>query len=123
MLRCVHVTVSQYYAFLLWVIDNCGSWALATLTRTNVVHHHPLLHRTEMVRNTKSLDIRGQSLKLDTAEDVVPLLEGFDPASVEEVHLGGNTIGVEAAQEFAKFLKKTQNLKVFSLSRPFSFST
>ena len=75
-----------------------------------------------MVRNTKSLDIRGQSLKLDTAEDVVPLLEGFDPASVEEVHLGGNTIGVEAAQEFAKFLKKTQNLKVFSLSRPFSFS-
>lgn len=75
-----------------------------------------------MVRkNAKNLDIRGQSLKLDTAEDAVPLLEGFDPALIEEVHLGGNTIGVEAAQEFAKFLEKTQNLKVFSLSRPSSF--
>lgn len=69
-----------------------------------------------MVRNTKILDIRGQSLKLNTAVDVVPLLEGIDPTLIEEVHLGGNTIGIEAAQEFAKFLEKTQNLKVFSLS-------
>lgn len=65
-----------------------------------------------MVRNAKILDIRGQSLKINTAGDVLPLLKGFDPTSIEEVHLGGNTIGVEAAQEFAKFLEKTQNLKV-----------
>ncbi|KAF8133697.1 hypothetical protein EV363DRAFT_1214161 [Boletus edulis] len=65
-----------------------------------------------MVRNTKILDIRGQCLKLNTAVDVQPLLEGFDPTLIEEVHLGGNTIGIEAAQEFAKFLEKTRNLKV-----------
>ncbi|KAH0831977.1 hypothetical protein J3R83DRAFT_12876 [Lanmaoa asiatica] len=65
-----------------------------------------------MARNTKILDIRGQSLKLNTAVDVAPLLEGFDPTLIEEVHLGGNTIGIEAAQEFGKFLEKTQNLKV-----------
>lgn len=74
-----------------------------------------------MVRNTKILDIRGRSLKLNTAADVVPLLEGFDPTLIEEVHLGGNTIGIEAAQEFAKFLDKTPNLKVLSLEpQPFS---
>jgi len=73
-----------------------------------------------MVKNTKILDIRGQSLKLDTAEDVAPLLEGFDPTLIEEVHLGGNTIGIEAAQAFAKFLDKAQSLKAFPLSRPFS---
>lgn len=69
-----------------------------------------------MVRNTKTLDIRGRSLKLNTAVDVIPLLEGFDPALIEEVHLGGNTIGIEAAQEFANFLEKTQILKVLSLT-------
>ncbi|KIJ17641.1 hypothetical protein PAXINDRAFT_34452, partial [Paxillus involutus ATCC 200175] len=58
------------------------------------------------------LDIRGQSLKLNTAADVTPLLEGYDPTLVEEVHLGGNTIGIEAAQEFARFLEKTRTLKV-----------
>lgn len=73
-----------------------------------------------MVRNMKILDIRGKSLKLNTAVDVVPLLEGFDPTLIEEVHLGGNTIGIEAAQEFAKFLEKTQNLMVLPLSRSFS---
>lgn len=72
-----------------------------------------------MVKNTKILDIRGQSLRLNTASDVVPLLEGYDPTLIEEVHLGGNTIGIEAAQEFAKFLEKTQHLKVFSRVRPF----
>lgn len=73
-----------------------------------------------MVKNTKILDIRGQTLKLNSAADVVPLLEGFDPTLIEEVHLGGNTIGIEAAQEFAKFLEKTQNLMVLFLSRPLS---
>jgi Ran GTPase-activating protein (RanGAP) involved in mRNA processing and transport len=66
-----------------------------------------------MVADPKILDIRGQSLKLNTAADVTPLLEGYDPTLVEEVHLGGNTIGIEAAQEFARFLEKTRTLKVF----------
>ncbi|KIK92494.1 hypothetical protein PAXRUDRAFT_829903 [Paxillus rubicundulus Ve08.2h10] len=65
-----------------------------------------------MAADPKILDIRGQSLKLNTAADVIPLLEGYDPTLVEEVHLGGNTIGIEAAQEFARFLEKTQSLKV-----------
>lgn len=89
---------------------------------SNVVHHQPLLHRTKMARDTKILDIRGQSLKLNAAVDVVPLLESFDPTLIEEVHLGGNTIGIEAAREFATFLEKTENLKVLFFSHASSSS-
>ena len=37
---------------------------------------------------------------------------GVDPAVVEEIHFGGNTIGIEASQALAEFLEKTQVLKV-----------
>lgn len=115
----MHVTVRksrQHYAFLLWVIDNCSSCSTKLDSSKLRSPSLPLLRRAEMVKNTKILDIRGKSLKLNTAADVTPLLEDFDPTLIEEVHLGGNTIGIEAAQEFSKFLDKTQYLKVSSRS-------
>lgn len=54
----------------------------------------------------------GQGLKLDTRADIEPHLAKFDPAVIEEIHFGGNTVGVEAAQALAEFLTKTQKLRV-----------
>jgi hypothetical protein len=60
----------------------------------------------------KSLSLHGKGLKLNTREDVEPYLKDIDPTLLEEIHLGGNTIGVEASQALAEFLSKTQVLKV-----------
>lgn len=64
--------------------------------------------------NPRVFDIRGRSLKLDSAEDVSPLLEGHDPTIIEEIYLGGNTIGVDASKAFAAFIDKIQGLRVRS---------
>lgn len=57
-----------------------------------------------------SLD--GKGLKLDTRQDLEPWLKDLDPAIIEEIHLGGNTIGVEASKALAEFIDKTTSLKV-----------
>ena len=62
----------------------------------------------------KILTLHGKGLKLNTREDIDPYLKDIDPTLLEEVHLGGNTIGVGAAQVLAEFLAKTQVLKVRS---------
>ncbi|KAF9778712.1 hypothetical protein BJ322DRAFT_1014467 [Thelephora terrestris] len=62
--------------------------------------------------STKVFSLQGKSLKLDSRSDIEPHLENVDPAVVEEIHLGGNTIGVEAAKALAEFLEKTTVLKV-----------
>ena len=59
-----------------------------------------------------TLSLHGKGLKLNTREDIAPYLEGIDATLLEEIHLGGNTIGVEASQALAEFLAKTQVLKV-----------
>ncbi|KAH7907328.1 hypothetical protein BJ138DRAFT_1129253 [Hygrophoropsis aurantiaca] len=64
------------------------------------------------LRKLTNLDFRGRQLKLDTRANVEPLIAGLDPTSLEEIHLGGNTIGVEASLAFAEFLEKATSLKV-----------
>ncbi|KAL4064154.1 hypothetical protein V8B97DRAFT_1328940 [Scleroderma yunnanense] len=66
------------------------------------------------------VDIRGRSLKLDTVADVERLLEGYDPAVIEEIYLGGNTIGVDASKAFAAFIDKTQVLRIADFSNIFT---
>ena len=44
--------------------------------------------------------------------DVDDLLKGQDPLTIEEVHMGGNTFGVEASKALADFLSKAVNIKV-----------
>lgn len=63
----------------------------------------------------KSLSLHGKGLKLNTREDIVPYLQDIDATLLEEIHLGGNTIGVDASQALAEFLAKTQVLKVRKL--------
>jgi Ran GTPase-activating protein (RanGAP) involved in mRNA processing and transport len=60
----------------------------------------------------KNLSLHGKGLKLNTREDILPYLKDIDATLLEEIHLGGNTIGVEASQALAEFLAKTQVLKV-----------
>lgn len=70
---------------------------------------------------SKVFSIRGKALKLDTAADlekhVKPLKESSD---VEEVHIEGNTIGVEASQALARILETKTSLKYANLSDIFT---
>lgn len=59
------------------------------------------------------LTLNGKGLKLDTRADIEPWLQ-VDPTTIEEIHLGGNTIGVDASLALAEFLDKATNLKVCS---------
>lgn len=61
---------------------------------------------------SKILSLHGKSLKLDSRADIEPYIKGIDPTIIEEVHFGGNTIGVDAAKAIAEFLEKTTVLKV-----------
>jgi len=58
-----------------------------------------------------NLSLHGKGLKLDTRADIEPYLKDVDPSIIEEIHLGGNTIGVDASLALAEFLQKTQVLK------------
>ena len=71
---------------------------------------HPFLMAS--TSTIKNLTLHGKGLKLNTREDIEPYLKDIDPTLLEEIHLGGNTIGVEASQALAEFLAKTQILKV-----------
>jgi Ran GTPase-activating protein 1 len=68
--------------------------------------------------SSKSFSILGKNLKAQSRADIEPYiseLERFE--DVEEVHFGGNSLGVEACQAIAEVLKTKKNLKV-SLGRP-----
>ena len=54
----------------------------------------------------------GQSLKLDTRADIEKYLKDLDVDNVEEIVLGGNTIGVEASLALAERLEKAKRLRV-----------
>ena len=51
----------------------------------------------------KAFSLQGKALKLSIRADIEPYLHGVDLATnIEEIHLGGNTLGVEAVAEFLK---------------------
>ncbi|KAF7348359.1 hypothetical protein MSAN_01789900 [Mycena sanguinolenta] len=58
-----------------------------------------------------SLSLEGKGLKLNTRADIAPWLD-IDPTTIEEIHLGGNTLGVDASYALAEFLQKTTQLKI-----------
>ncbi|KAK1226161.1 Ran GAP Rna1 [Marasmius sp. AFHP31] len=65
-----------------------------------------------MATPATTFTLQGLGLKLDSRADMAQRLEGVDPTKIEEIHMGGNTIGVDAALELAEFLKKATNIKV-----------
>lgn len=68
--------------------------------------------------SVKIFSLDGKGLKLDTAADLEPHIKALRyNDSVEEIRLGGNTIGVEASEALAEVLKTKNSLQVrFSLS-------
>ncbi|KAG0703771.1 hypothetical protein DFH29DRAFT_914974 [Suillus ampliporus] len=65
-----------------------------------------------MAASKTILDIRGKQLKLETAADVAPFIAGIDATKLTVIHLGGNSIGVEAAKEFGRFLETANVLQL-----------
>jgi Ran GTPase-activating protein 1 len=64
--------------------------------------------------------IAGKGLKFDTIADVAPYVKDLEALNdVTEVHLSGNTFGVEASKAIAKALRDKKELKV---STPFIVS-
>ncbi|KAF5315088.1 hypothetical protein D9619_007357 [Psilocybe cf. subviscida] len=62
--------------------------------------------------SSKILSLHGKGLKLNTRADIEPYLKDLDPVVIEEVHFGGNTIGIEASEALAEFLSKATSIKV-----------
>ncbi|KAI0081640.1 RNI-like protein [Panus rudis PR-1116 ss-1] len=65
-----------------------------------------------MTTNDRIFSLQGRGLHLDTRTDVEPLLAGVDPTRIEEVHFGGNTVGIGASEAIADFLRQATSLKV-----------
>lgn len=70
---------------------------------------------------SKVFSVKGQALKLDTVADlqkhIGPLQDSTD---VEEVHIEGNTIGVEASKSLAEILETKTTLKYANLADIFT---
>ncbi|KAI5293706.1 hypothetical protein KEM52_005295, partial [Ascosphaera acerosa] len=69
-----------------------------------------------------TFSIAGRGLKLDTAEDVAPHIQPLLDSSAQfrEIHLGGNTYGVEACELLAAALRKQTALAVVKLDDMFT---
>ena len=65
--------------------------------------------------------LSGQSLKLDTAEDIEPHLKTLIASdTVTEIHLGGNTLGVPACETLASVLRTKSTLQTARLDDIFT---
>ena len=63
--------------------------------------------------STKAFSILGKNIKANSAADLEPYLtELKQMEDVEEVHFGGNSLGVEACQAIAEVFKTKTSLKV-----------
>ena len=57
--------------------------------------------------------IKAATLKFDSREDILPYLKPLiENPDVEEVHLSGNTYGIEACQLLGEILSTKKSLKV-----------
>ncbi|CAD6964090.1 unnamed protein product, partial [Tilletia laevis] len=65
--------------------------------------------------SSKSFTLLGKNLKLDTEEDAKPYCDELAAIdNLEEVHLGGNTLGQGACEAFAKALQSSRStLRIF----------
>ncbi|KAB5588186.1 Ran GTPase-activating protein [Ceratobasidium theobromae] len=62
---------------------------------------------------SKVFTIHGKALTLTTREDIEPYLKQLrEIKDLEEVHFGGNTLGVEACKALAEVLKEVNTLKI-----------
>ncbi|TIA85543.1 hypothetical protein E3P99_03965 [Wallemia hederae] len=70
---------------------------------------------------SKSFSIANKNLKLNTKDDMAAILEDLSKQlDVEDVHFGGNTIGVEAALALSESLRKLKSLRIADFSDIFT---
>jgi len=63
--------------------------------------------------SAKVFSLEGRGLRLNTAADVEPYIKALgDNNEVEEIRLGGNTLGIEACEALAKVLETKKTLQV-----------
>ena len=75
---------------------------------TNIERHSP-----PSTADPLRFVIKADTLKFNTREDILPYLKPLiENPDVEEVHLSGNTYGVEACQALGEVLSTKKNLKV-----------
>ncbi|WOO77396.1 Ran GTPase-activating protein 1 [Vanrija pseudolonga] len=71
--------------------------------------------------NGKVFSILGKNIKANSKADLEPFLtELAELADVEEVHFGGNSLGVEACEAIAEVLKDKKGLKIVDLADIFT---
>ncbi|KAG8879640.1 hypothetical protein FRB97_001551 [Tulasnella sp. 331] len=71
--------------------------------------------------SSKVFSIHGKGLKFNSKADFQPYLDELKAVEgVEEIHLGGNTFGVEACEALAEALKGSKTLKVADLADIFT---
>ncbi|KAJ3478926.1 hypothetical protein NLG97_g8452 [Lecanicillium saksenae] len=73
-----------------------------------------------MSDSKKIFSLEGKVLKLTTAEDVEPHIADLRANDVEEVHLLGNSLGIEACKVLGEVLATKKNLKVANLADIFT---
>ncbi|KAJ4165621.1 hypothetical protein LMH87_007245 [Akanthomyces muscarius] len=73
-----------------------------------------------MSASKKIFSLEGKGLKLTTAEDVEPHIAALRANDVEEVHLLGNSLGIEACKVLGEVLATKKNLKVANLADIFT---
>ncbi|KAI9876801.1 MAG: hypothetical protein M1830_005675 [Pleopsidium flavum] len=71
--------------------------------------------------SAKVFSLEGKGLKLDIAADAEPHIKALrDNSAIEEVRLGGNTLGVEACEALAQVLKTKKSLQIANLADIFT---
>jgi Ran GTPase-activating protein 1 len=74
-----------------------------------------------MADSKKIFSLEGKGLKLDTAADLEPHIKSLqDMEDVEEVHLLGNTLGIEACKRLGEVLETKKTLQVSSFEHLYS---
>lgn len=71
------------------------------------------LEPINMAASPKIFTLEGKGLKLTTAEDVEPHIKSLRAMTdVDEIHLQGNTLGIEACKALGEVLETKKSLKV-----------
>lgn len=91
-----------------------GQWGHVT-SINSIIDEFLILVCMASAMSPTNFTLLGKGLKLNTKDDIEPYFKDVDPTIIEEIHLGGNTIGVGAAERLGEFLEKMENLKVCSM--------
>ncbi|CCH60594.1 hypothetical protein TBLA_0D00860 [Henningerozyma blattae CBS 6284] len=69
------------------------------------------LHLSPTYKDAEVFSIQGKALKLTSEDDIKPILEDLSKLEiVKKIDFSGNTIGIEASKELAKFINSNDSI-------------